>query len=152
MKVRWTKVSLRLRITPGELEALEPGEPVVERLQFGEGQGWETAIIPSDAATDLACVGGTVQITLSLADCCSSDRFRGKKSNTSRRLSREFRSSSRRCRPISGRLMPAGSSVPVGAPRRRVARPILPDQTTLPELGVCQDRRWLRERLPGRKP
>jgi hypothetical protein len=70
MKVRWTKVSLRLRITPGELEALEAGEPVVERLQFGEGQGWETAIIPSDATTDLACVGGTVQITLSLADCC----------------------------------------------------------------------------------
>jgi Family of unknown function (DUF7009) len=70
MKVRWTKVSLRLRITPGELEALEAGEPVVERLQFGEGQGWETAIIPSDATTDLACVGDTVQITLSLADCC----------------------------------------------------------------------------------
>ena len=62
MKVRWTKVSLRLRITPGELEALEAGEPVVERLQFGEGQGWETAIIPSDATTDLACVGGRCKL------------------------------------------------------------------------------------------
>jgi hypothetical protein len=70
MKVRWTKVSLRLRITPGELEALEAGKPVLERLQFGEGSGWETLIIPSDAPTDLACVGGTVQITLSLADRC----------------------------------------------------------------------------------
>jgi hypothetical protein len=76
MKVRWTKVSLRLRITTGELEALEAGEPVVERLQFGEGQGWETAIIPSDATTDLACVGGTVQITLSLADCWPSAHVR----------------------------------------------------------------------------
>src|SRR5258708_38004847 len=70
MKVRWTKVSLRLRITPGELEALEAGKPVVERLQFGEGSGWEIAIVPSDATTDLFWVGGTAQITLSLADCC----------------------------------------------------------------------------------
>jgi hypothetical protein len=70
MKVRWTKVSLRLRITPGELEALKAGKPVVERLQFGEGPGWEIAIVPSDATTDLAWVVGTVQITLSPADCC----------------------------------------------------------------------------------
>ena len=35
MKVKWTKDNLRLRITPGELEALEAGKPVLERLQFG---------------------------------------------------------------------------------------------------------------------
>jgi hypothetical protein len=69
MKVRWTKASLRLRITPGELEALEAGKPVVERLQFGEGPGWEIAIIPSNAETDLVWVGGALQITLSLVDC-----------------------------------------------------------------------------------
>jgi hypothetical protein len=50
------------------------------------------------------------------------------------------------------RLMPAGSNVPAGAPHRRVAGPSLPDQTTPPELAVCRDRRWFRERLPGRKP
>jgi hypothetical protein len=36
MKVKWTKDNLRLRITPGELEALEAGKPVLERLQFGD--------------------------------------------------------------------------------------------------------------------
>jgi hypothetical protein len=54
--------------------------------------------------------------------------------------------------PYFDRRMPSGLSVPAGAPRRRVARPTLPDQTTLPELAVCRDRRWFRERSPGRKP
>jgi hypothetical protein len=69
MKVRWTKDNLRLRITPGELKALEAGKPVFERFQFGKGLGWETAIIPSDTTTDLAWVQGVLQVTVSLEDC-----------------------------------------------------------------------------------
>ncbi len=69
MKVRWAKDSLRLRITPGELDTLEAGKPVVERLQFGEGPGWETAIVPSDATTNLVWIKGALQVALSIADC-----------------------------------------------------------------------------------
>ena len=67
MKIRWTNTSLRLRITPGELEALRRSEIVKERLSFaGAENGWSAAILPGVAATSVQLVGGSLLIRLSV--------------------------------------------------------------------------------------
>jgi hypothetical protein len=46
MKVRWTTGSIRFRITPTELAALERGEPVTVSLPLPDGGGWTATIAP----------------------------------------------------------------------------------------------------------
>ena len=66
MKIRWTKNSVRFRITPPELETLERGEPIQE--SFPLGTGWHAAIVPTTSATALHFLDGVVQISLSEND------------------------------------------------------------------------------------
>ena len=47
MKVRWTNDSIRLRITPAELDALLRDEAVAEALHLPGGVVWEAIIRPS---------------------------------------------------------------------------------------------------------
>jgi hypothetical protein len=47
MKVRRKHDSLRLRITPTELEDLLGGEQICERLDLSDGPVWEVAIFPN---------------------------------------------------------------------------------------------------------
>ena len=70
MKIRWTHDSVRLRITPSELEALGRSEIVKERLRFtGTVNGWGAAILPGVAATSAQLVGGDLLVRLSGKDC-----------------------------------------------------------------------------------
>jgi hypothetical protein len=65
MKVRWTRSSVRLRITPDELAALERGEPVEERM--GIPGGFVMRLEPADV-TVLDSSQGAVRFALSRAD------------------------------------------------------------------------------------
>jgi hypothetical protein len=65
MKVRWTRSSLRLRITPDELAALERGEAVEERM--GIPGGFVMRLEPADV-TALDSSEGSVRFALSSAD------------------------------------------------------------------------------------
>jgi hypothetical protein len=51
MKVRWKHDSLRLRITPAELEDLLGGEQISERLFLSDGPVWEVAVCPNAEET-----------------------------------------------------------------------------------------------------
>jgi hypothetical protein len=66
VKIRWTQNSVRFRITPTELEALERGEAI--RESFPLGAGWNAAIAPETGVTALHFLGGVVQISLSEED------------------------------------------------------------------------------------
>lgn len=69
MKIRWTGDSIRLRITPSELEALQRSEIVRERLSFASREnGWSAAILPGVATTSVQLVGGSLLLRLSNAD------------------------------------------------------------------------------------
>lgn len=63
MKVRWTGESLRLRITPTELEQLERGGSVSQRLG-----GWEVRIITAGPGMAVGWEIGVATVTLSAAD------------------------------------------------------------------------------------
>jgi hypothetical protein len=65
VKIRWTKNSVRLRITPQELEALQRGETI--RESFPLGDAWHVAVVPS-GQTALQFVESVLQITLSEND------------------------------------------------------------------------------------
>ena len=67
MKVRWTGDSLRLRITPAELAALEDGRAVGERLALGDG-AWSVVLDPAAGRTGVAWVNGTVRVGLDAGD------------------------------------------------------------------------------------
>jgi hypothetical protein len=67
MKVRWTGDSLRLRITPSELAALERGEPVTEGLAFPGGR-WAVRLDPSALETSVAWSEGVVRVGVTAAD------------------------------------------------------------------------------------
>lgn len=67
MKIRWTENSVRLRIAPEELQALQEGRTVIEEFSFPGGQ-WRLALCPA-AATALAGEGGELRFSLSAADC-----------------------------------------------------------------------------------
>lgn len=43
MKIRWSHLSVRFRVTPSELESLQNQQPIAEELEFGNG-GWEATI------------------------------------------------------------------------------------------------------------
>ena len=67
MKVRWTRNSVRLRITPSELDALLRGERVEEELEY-PGGGWLAMILPGASTTELHFARGDLQIALADAD------------------------------------------------------------------------------------
>lgn len=66
MKVRWTRASLRLRITPIELEALLAGEESVERLELPGGE-WAVSLEPA-GTTGLMMDGLVLRLGLSPED------------------------------------------------------------------------------------
>jgi hypothetical protein len=70
MKVRWTKNSLRLRITPPELDALEQGDPVREEIRFpgSATSGWNVVIQPGSLGTSLLQRGCSVLLLLGDTD------------------------------------------------------------------------------------
>jgi hypothetical protein len=68
VKVRWKHDSLRLRITPTELEDLLGGEQVSERFDLSDGSVWEVVICPNAEETGLRNFGPVVQLLLSRED------------------------------------------------------------------------------------
>jgi hypothetical protein len=64
MKVRWTRESLRLRITPGELAALRRGEAVHEALTLPGGIRWAVELDPTAPRPGLACADGVARVGL----------------------------------------------------------------------------------------
>ena len=67
MKIRWTKNSVRFRITPSEFAAIERGESVGESLCFPGGASWRVAIVCAGETT-LAFEAGELRVSLSAAD------------------------------------------------------------------------------------
>jgi len=67
MKVRWTTDSIRLRITPTELETLLQNEIVRQSVTLG-ASGWIARIVPGCAHTDYGIVDGSLQVNLSAHD------------------------------------------------------------------------------------
>ena len=67
MKIRWTTDSIRLRITPSELEALLQNEIVRQCVKLGTG-AWTARIVPGCARTDYTLVDGALQVNLSAHD------------------------------------------------------------------------------------
>src|SRR5687768_4680114 len=70
MKVRWTKGSIRLRITPAELVSLISGMPISETLRVPGVPVpiWSISIIPGSSETQLCTHSNHVRIFLSDAD------------------------------------------------------------------------------------
>ena len=68
MKVRWKHDSLRLRITPSELEDLLRGKQISERFDLSDGPVWEVAIHPNAEETNLRNVGPVVHLLISRED------------------------------------------------------------------------------------
>jgi hypothetical protein len=67
MKIRWTADSIRLRITPSELQALLQNEIVRQSVQLGAGS-WTARIMAGCARTDYTLVDGALQVNLSARD------------------------------------------------------------------------------------
>ncbi len=68
MKVRWTRDSLRLRITPGELAALGRGEAVEESVALPGGGGWSVLLDPGAGTAGVDWVDGVVRVGLAPSD------------------------------------------------------------------------------------
>lgn len=68
MKIRWTKNSVRFRITPGELGTLQSGGSIYEELDLPSGSWW-VSIEPIEGATSLTTDGNGLRLSLSNADC-----------------------------------------------------------------------------------
>ncbi|MES2462109.1 MAG: hypothetical protein V4671_16105 [Armatimonadota bacterium] len=70
MKVRWTKNSFRLRITPRELDALEQGDPVREEIRIPGSAlpGWTVVLQTGSFGTSLQQLGCSVLFLLGNAD------------------------------------------------------------------------------------
>jgi hypothetical protein len=70
MKVRWNNNSLRLRITPPELAALEQGRCVREEIRFPGSSvgGWSVMIQPGNTDTSLRQQGCSVLLQLGSSD------------------------------------------------------------------------------------
>lgn len=66
MKIRWTKNSVRFRITPSELGALQRDETIHE--SFPLKASWNAAIAPSFGATELQFMDGELKMLLSKSD------------------------------------------------------------------------------------
>ena len=67
MKIRWTVDSIRLRITPSELQSLFQNEIVRQSVKLGAGS-WTARIVPGCAVTDYTLVDGALQVNLSAHD------------------------------------------------------------------------------------
>ncbi len=67
MKIRWTENSIRLRISPSELDALLDNQIVRESVHLASG-GWSTRILPGCASTDCGLVDGDLLVYLSSVD------------------------------------------------------------------------------------
>ena len=68
MKVRWSKNSIRFRISPTEFEALRRGEAVEEILLLPAG-GWRASIVPgAEGPTSFAARGADLALMLCAAD------------------------------------------------------------------------------------
>lgn len=73
MKVRWTGQSVRLRISPSELDCLLRGGDVIETLLLPYGGSWSATLAVADDATGsgevrepgLALEDGNLRLTLS---------------------------------------------------------------------------------------
>ena len=68
MKVRWTRGSLRLRITPSELDTLTRGEPIRETLTFPGGLTWRVAALPVSDESRLLSDPSEAALCLSPSD------------------------------------------------------------------------------------
>jgi len=68
VKIRWTRNSLRLRIEPRELLALQNGEPVIEELVIPGGASWSAEIRPRSPESTLGSNQGKLCFFLSEAD------------------------------------------------------------------------------------
>ncbi len=73
MKIRWTQNSVRFRITPSELAAIERGQHVEETLALPDGArpdgaSWSAAIVPASGATSLRFACNQLRISLSESD------------------------------------------------------------------------------------
>lgn len=68
MKVRWTRNSVRLRITPSELAALGRGDPVCEAWGFVPEGEWTVTILPESEETLLTMEGGALCLHLANQD------------------------------------------------------------------------------------
>ena len=62
MKIRWTRSSVRFRITPTELAQLQRGEPVGEALAMPAGKGWTATIYPGASETTLQGEAGELRL------------------------------------------------------------------------------------------
>lgn len=67
MKVRWTDNSIRLRITPRELDALAAGELIDALLRLPGGE-WSVEVIPTAQQASLAMTGSLLTISLAPQD------------------------------------------------------------------------------------
>jgi hypothetical protein len=65
MKVRWTNTSLRLRITPAELELLRGRQPVIAAMSVGP---WEVLLEAGPEESQLLTRGAQVRVRLSSTD------------------------------------------------------------------------------------
>ncbi len=68
MKIRWTSQSVRLRITPSELTALQQGECAEEEIELPGGGGWATRIIPNMKETSAYADRETLHLYLTADD------------------------------------------------------------------------------------
>ncbi len=68
MKIRWTASSVRLRITPSELEAIVSGQTVREELPLPGGGHWAAQVVASGAETTLTSSGNALTLSLSRVD------------------------------------------------------------------------------------
>jgi len=68
MKIRWTKNSVRFRITPSEFAAVERGESVGETLLLPDGASWCTSIVPAEGETSLSFSDGELRFALGETD------------------------------------------------------------------------------------
>ena len=67
MKVRWTKSSIRLRVTPEELQQLRRGNSIEEKLSLADGRAWQVKVV-CDERTELSCENSAMVFCLSRAD------------------------------------------------------------------------------------
>lgn len=69
MKIRWNRSSIRLRITPSELAALEARQDIVETLLFpGASSGWSIAVQVGGETSALRQEEGTIVLHLAEPD------------------------------------------------------------------------------------
>jgi hypothetical protein len=76
MKVRWTRNSVRLRITPGELRSLQQAEAVLEEFAIPGSGSWSAEIRPGSAESTLSLEQSKLCFFLTDADLqklCNAD-------------------------------------------------------------------------------